>query len=657
MKISTAAEFGIAISPYVLSLPSSIVTILLQDDVFLRDLNLPGTSTLSVNDAPAIEIIKLLDSVRKTFKNNVSVGLKNIDGGDVKVVSAGRTIEIQYQDNNGNNRAEKTSILGLIHPEKSVRLEILDKLTKSYGPTHPDETIWRNILIDRSLTDGELWKYIKYIVNTLGPTLKRIESQLFDLVDKTSSSKPPDFLVPDTPEYFENLCGPPPGAMPKKEYLSQISIPRIQRALKYDLVRGFETILPMGIRDDLLVHQFLSDVPEAELQDAIEKLPSFHDPVSRLNLLDLCLPRIQSNPFFARQANRLLKDLTAEKITLRDDIDVNDLFAALLEFVTARIRITQGLREQPVYWQRLCAWTHAGHLVNFLKPWRVTDSLSSWLDTSRVPYHPIAAILELIEAPASTDHWAKKLDVSAYIAHRILDMFSRHPSVSIQEFDVKKFIQSCTTTKAVQSGKFFLMTLPGPLDLDFSPQGFPSSDFEKQKQKDPYLEPADRLIREVGECPDAAIWDRLAILSHLFRPPKKVRDALLKNLLAINPYDLNQNQLESLEQSLQLMAVVSQKLRDKKAAEEILRIILDIVRLRKRRNIEDYLMAALICCMALIDICEAMKLYSDFLFKMGFEVKKGESLRIILEVVRTLEELLPMRSWYFSRVKALCLAG
>ena len=623
----------------------------------MRDLNLPGTSTLSVNDAPAIEIRKLLDSVRQAFESNVSVGLENIDGGDVKVVPSDRAIEIQYQDKNGDSCAEKANIFGLIHPEKSVRLEILDKLIRSYGPTHPDETIWRNILIDRPLTDVELWKYIKYIANTLGPTLKRIEIQLFDLVDKTFSNKPPDFLVPDTPEYFENLCGPPPGEMPKKEYLSQITISRMLRAVEYDLVRGLETILPMGIRDDLLAHRFLSDVPDTELQEAVEKLPSFHDPVSRLNLLDLCLPRIQSNPFFAQLVGRLLKDLTAEKITLRDDIDVNDLFAALLEFVTARIRITQALREQPVYWQRLCAWTHTGHLVNFLKPWRVTDSLSSWLDPSRVPYHPIAAILELIEAPASIDHWPKKFDVSAYVAHRILDMFSRHPGVSIQEFDVEQFVESCTTTEALQSGKFFFMSLPGPLDLDSSPQECHSIDFGNQKQKNPYFEPTDRLTREVGECLDMALWDRLAFLSHLFQPPKKAHDAVLKNLLAINPDEFNQNQLESLDRSLQLMAVVSQKLRDNKAAEEILRIILDIVRLRKGRNIEDYLMAALICCMASENIDKEMKMYSAFLFKMGFEVKKDESLRIILQLVRTLEALLPMKSWHFSRVKALCLAG
>ena len=465
MKASTATDLGRAISPYIFSLPASIVTILLEDDVFVRNLNFPGTSTLSVNEAPALDMRRLLDSARKAFENNVSVGLKDIDGGDVKIVPSDKAVEIHYQNETGTNRIEQADILGLIHPRKEVRLAILDKLIKSYGPTHPDESTWRYILFNRTLTDGELWNYVKCIVNTLGPTLKRIELQLFDLINEGSSSEPPDFLVPDVPQYFENICGPPPAGLSKNEYLNQVLIPWMKRAIQNDLARGLETILPMGIRDDLLAHQFLSDITEIELQETIKKLSPLHDPVSRLNLLDLCLPRTRSNPFFARMAGSLIKDLAADKSSLRDDIDVNDLFGTLLEFVTAKIRIIPGLREQPVYWQRLCAWTHTGHLVNFLKPFKTTDSLSSWLNTNRVPHHPISAILELIEAPASTDHWAKKFDVPAYLAHRILDMFSRHPGVSIQKFDLNQFLESCTTNKALERGKFFLMSLPGPLDL------------------------------------------------------------------------------------------------------------------------------------------------------------------------------------------------
>ena len=192
--------------------------------------------------------------------------------------------------------------------------------------------------------------------------------------------------------------------------------------------------------------------------------------------------------------------------------------------------------------------------------------------------------------------------------------------------------------------------------LDSRPPEFDSIDFENQKQKDPYIELTDRLLKEESARLDISIWDRLAFLSHLFQPPKKAHDVILKNLLAINPYDLNQNQLGSLDRSLQLIAVASQKLRDSKAAEEILRIILDITRLKKGNN-ESCLMAALICCMASKDIDQAMKMYSDFLFKMGFAVKRDESLQKILELVRTLEVLLPMKSWHFSRVKALCLAS
>jgi hypothetical protein len=658
MKPLTTNDLRLAIPPYIFSLPSSVLTFLLKDNVFVRDLDLPWAPALTVNDAPAMEIRSLFNSVRQSFEKMAPVELTNEEGKSVKVVPSNAGVEIQYQDKSGSSRNAKAKILGLIHPNRSVRLEILESSIKSFGPTHPEENFWRTILNHRALTDVELWNYIKSVENSLGPTLRRIENELFLLTKETYTDKPPNFLVPDVPEYFENLVGPPPDSMSKGEYLRQVTIPRMKRAVEYDLVQGLTTIFPMGIRDDLLAHQFLAGLPDAGLQDAIEKFPHFHDPVSRINLLDLSLSRTKDNPFFAKLAGQLLKDLTAEKSKLRDDIDANVLFSVLLRFVTAKIRTTKGLREHPVYWQRLCAWTHTGHLVNFLKPWRVTDSLSLWLDPGRGPYHPVAAILELIEAPSSIDHWANGFDVAAYLAHRILDMFSRHPGISVQGFDLGKFVESCATTEALNTGKFFLMSLPGPLDLNSSPQELSLVNSENGNQKAPYSEPTDLLLKVTGECVDLAIWNWLAFLSHLFRPPKGTKDAVLKNLLEIRPHEFNENELKQLGRCLQLMAVVSQKFGDHEIEKEVLRIILDIVRFGKEReDIREYLMAALINCMACKDVDESMIMYSDFLFKAGLEVENAGALKIILDLVRTIKELLPITSWHFSRVEALCLAG
>ena len=295
--------------------------------------------------------------------------------------------------------------------------------------------------------------------------------------------------------------------------------------------------------------------------------------------------------------------------------------------------------------------------MNFLKPWRVTDSLSSWLDPGRGPYHPIAAILELIEAPSSIDHWANELDVSAYVAHRILDMFSRHPGISVEGFDLEKFFESCTAAESLKSGRFFLMSLPGPLDLDSSPKELPFVDSTKENHEDPYFEPTDRILKTTGECVDISIWNWLAFLSHLFRPPKRTKDAVLKNLLAIRPHELNNEEVIALDYSLQLIAVVSQKFGSHEMGKEVSRIILDIVTLkREKEDIAKYLIGALINCMGCRNIDESMVMYSDFLFKVGLEVGNAGALKIILDLVKTIKELLPVTSWHFSRVEALCLA-
>ena len=238
METLIASELRRAIPSYVFSLPSSIISFLLEDDVFVKDLKLPWTSTLTVNNAPVIESRRLLDSVRQAFTKGVPVVLTNDDGENVKLVPSEKEIGIRYQDEAGKERDAKAKIFSLIHPKKSIRLETLESLINAYGPTHPEEAFWRSIVNDRPLTDTELWKYIKSVENSLGPTLKRIENQLFLLTEKTQTNKPPDFLVPDAPEYFENLCGPPRDAMPREDYLSQVTISRLQSALGYGLVQG-----------------------------------------------------------------------------------------------------------------------------------------------------------------------------------------------------------------------------------------------------------------------------------------------------------------------------------------------------------------------------------------------------------------------------------
>ena len=146
--------------------------------------------------------------------------------------------------------------------------------------------------------------------------------------------------MPDRLEYFENLFGSTPGKTPKDEYFSGSLLPRMRKAIQVNLIDGLELILPMGIRDDLMARQFLEDVSDEELKNAIETLlPIIYDPISKINLIDLCLSRAKSNQFFEGLASQLLNEMFQEESQLIGDVKINDLFEALIRFTSARIRI------------------------------------------------------------------------------------------------------------------------------------------------------------------------------------------------------------------------------------------------------------------------------------------------------------------------------
>ena len=249
------------------------------------------------------------------------------------------------------------------------------------------------------------------------------------------------------------------------------------------------------------------------------------------------------------------------------------------------------------------------------------------------------------------DHISMPINILAYLIRRVIDIFSRHEIVEIKGFDLEKFRRNYTTEEALNKGLSFYMSLRNPLDLDVRPANNHQSITEGKENL--YTKISDDLENEAF---NPTTWVHLFLVSNLERLPQSVIEILVGSLKIINVDYIDQDQREHLRKSLQFMAACSQKLASPEMSEEVMRIIIDIIRLNQDdKLIEEFITLIMLCCMAYDDVEKGIKRFSEIIYTIAYFTKRSEYLVLILNIINDLKALLPIEVWFWGSIEAYCV--
>jgi hypothetical protein len=290
--------------------------------------------------------------------------------------------------------------LQLLSPDPGIRREAFLDIAAQFGATGPRADDWLPLLAARPATPEDLDRLYDEMRASLNQwrlwVTEKMESGQALFMDLTN----------DNPRYFSRLCGPPPGDLPPEEWIAGPLVDHRRRLLDADLISGLAAILPGSIRNDLGPAALVTHLDDDMVWAAVGSLPDFIDPFSLLGLLDIALARRERHSGFSQMADVLVKDLLAEPFRRADGMDLSRFYPALVKMCLQSLRYTEGLGAVSPSWLRLCAFTHAGHLLEIFgqRDFDV-DAMIDCLPPANTAFDILGELLSCRSAPMWTaDH-------------------------------------------------------------------------------------------------------------------------------------------------------------------------------------------------------------------------------------------------------------
>jgi len=539
--------------------------------------------------------------------------------------------------------------LMFLHPDPSLRIAALEAMVEEIGPSHPDTCVWRKRLADQALSDTEMGAYLEALAASPPVVLNHLTASL-----QAELITDPALLVPRDLRYYEHLCGNAPNDIGKQNFVSDVLLPHFRALLSHDLEEGLLLTLPAGIHADVMIQPLVEQVPNDDLWSAIEAIGDPIDPVSLLNLWDLCLARAATDDRFRDRASELMDRLLADQFLRPDGADLYAFFPVLLDLVQTQLYVTPSMAGQPDYWRRLCAWTHCGHLIRLLDGWEIDpEKWHAWARRVAHPSQRIVPFLERIEFPLSRGVTFPQLETSSFVAGQVFSLLQGHTEENRTSINVDTRIHRYMEVLQA-SGRSLDVLLAGPLELDVEPVNITGRETLFVDQKEFFEEKLEALGTDLND----PMWHHLAYLAQVVPIPDSILQGIaesLSNKILPEDDDGNTKSIEVLEPIAFLAAVT----RHGALAEAVLNRCVkeSLAGAITENDVSSLLLVGLTACGYLRSKKDAVIRFSAYLRDLAAIVPGKEQLAEVLAFIDMLKMLLPVDLWMFSEAEALVSAA
>ena len=485
-------------------LPGTIRERLLGDRAYLERRGIELETWLTVAGSPKVRRSDVVPAVARAFATGQPQELRGHDGETVRIEASASGARLIFAGAEGQEEGVEPDVLSLLAPDVGTRLDALESVAESLGPTGPDRVEWSAVLREGPLDETGLARFLSEMhgaapmhVAAVEQTLGRRELEL-------------DQLIPADMAYHEALCGPRPGTADPEAYIGGALRRHRQALVDREPHAGLELCLAMCLRADLSCAPLWRGTRD-ELWATLQGIDTHADPFTALGALDLALHHAAEDHRFATLAAELVEHLCRPTFDRGDGTDVYAFLPALVLCIDDALRChVQGMREQPVWWRRFCAWTHAAVVCRALRTVRFDPvRLAEWCRGHESREGRLARLLELRQTPGWQPLEPTGPQVRAEILGRLRLLRSGFAEYGVQ-FPGSENIEALARTLEGE-GALGWHLLPGPLEGSQRPR-VSLRDFPKAFRR--------RTGREMASLPPdlaSPAWARLAWLGRFVR--------------------------------------------------------------------------------------------------------------------------------------------
>lgn len=283
---------------------------------------------------------------------------------------------------------------GLLDPTESVRLNAYLEIVGRARPCWPNQNSWREILVDRPLTDSEFGRLISELQHLADREILRISAAV------SRGSFGVSDLIPSDPSYYHSLVGGIGNVDSNNEYVVRELTPHLTNVFNADLSWGLRCIRAASVCTTLDWVAITGSAGNDDLLAALKALGPGATPFSRLSTFRIAQARSASDVRFREFEDDALNQLLGEAAPKANGHEHDRLFPALMRLTLNAISMSEELAPAPHYWRRLAAFAHATILLEStsFQGWD-KEALTTWCDAQQSLETAAVGILDMVRDP------------------------------------------------------------------------------------------------------------------------------------------------------------------------------------------------------------------------------------------------------------------
>jgi hypothetical protein len=385
-------------------------------------------------------------------------------------------------------------------------MRALNGLLDCLGPTAPDFSALQRAAEEREITDAETGDILEEMGYGFEAHRTRIATA------HNGGHIQLDDIVPDSLSYFVRFCGPNPRGISPEEYLTKILPSYRKQLLNRNLGRGLEICLLGALRDDLLPAAWTDNVTDDEMWNALESIDMRGNLFGLLGILDIAINR-QHDERYKTLADEIMSNLLQEQLLRPDGVDCYELLPLFSQVVLDQINVLEGGALCEPFWKRMCAWMHAGILMQSTFHKKINlEALRGWVLSKRDIAGTYAQMVDLRHEPMYRAGEMSRSSLREEIIGRLVILRAKRQATGCSVPHSEAIGEAMT--RLASKGSPLGWAMPGPLDGHRRP-----ADQEGRRLSE---NDVNYILEELSKDPFGTIWSKLAYFSQCFDLGEKI---------------------------------------------------------------------------------------------------------------------------------------
>ena len=311
--------------------------------------------SVSIGEHFSVMVDDLFAAAKEVLKSNVERNVQDLSGREIQIGydENYQKVFLKWSEDSSTSHRVEVYPLALLSPISSVRANALKSVIDTLGPAATDYRYLQDT-IECTEIDEEIFSEI-FQESTDG--VARKQTNLIRKLERGSDIRFID-LVPQSISYYEKFCGPIPLNPDPEDYL-QITLASYRMELLHRNLRtGLDICFFGTIRDDLSPGQWVVNVDDDTLWEALVPDDQRNDPFSLLGMLDITIYR-QHDERFHKLSEEIINRLLDENTQQPENPAAYEFLELIAESIFNLINFVEDMSKHPSFWKRMCAWMQA----------------------------------------------------------------------------------------------------------------------------------------------------------------------------------------------------------------------------------------------------------------------------------------------------------